>query len=98
MDINLYRNSINNFIYLAYQSTSTGGKTDVNWSQKSGVIQGYELSVSKTYYIGEGDLLVKLSRDEISGIFDDNTYIPRITPAKNVLSLKYENQKNDTYR
>jgi iron complex outermembrane receptor protein len=62
------------------------------------VIQGYELSVSKTYDIGEGDLLVKLSRDEISGIFDDNTYIPRITPAKNVLSLKYENQKNDTYR
>ena len=48
--------------------------------------------------IGDGDLLVKLSRDEISGIFDDNTYIPRITPAKNVLSLKYENQKNDTYR
>ena len=75
MDINLYRNSINNFIYLADQSTSTGGKTDANWSQKSVVIQGYELSVSKTYDIGEGDLLVKLSRDEISGIFDDNTYI-----------------------
>ena len=67
------------------------------WSQKSGVIQGYELSVSKTYNIGDGDLLVMLSRDDISGIFDDNTYIPRITPAKNVLSLKYENQKNDAY-
>ena len=88
---------MNNFIYLADQSTTTSGKTDANWSQKSGVIQGYELSVSRTYNIGNGDLLVMLSRDDISGIFDDNTYIPRITPAKNVLSLKYENQKNDTY-
>ena len=96
--LNLYHNDMNNFIYLADQSTTTSGKTDANWSQKSGVIQGYELSVSRTYNIGNGDLSVMLSRDDISGIFDDNTYIPRITPAKNVLSLKYENQKNDAYR
>ena len=98
LDLNLYRNDMNNFIYLADQSTSTSGKTDANWSQKNGVIQGYELSVSRNYNIGNGDLLVKFSRDDISGIFDNNTYIPRITPAKNVLSLKYENQKNDAYR
>ena len=97
LDLNLYRNDMNNFIYLADQSTSTSGKTDANWSQKNGVIQGYELSVSRNYSIGNGDLLVKFSRDDISGVFDNNTYIPRITPAKNVLSLKYENQKNDTY-
>ena len=97
LDLNLYRNDMNNFIYLADQSTSTSGKTDANWSQKNGVIQGYELSVSRNYNIGNGDLLVKFSRDDISGIFDNNTYIPRITPAKNVLSLKYENQKNDAY-
>jgi len=97
LDLNLYRNDMNNFIYLADQSTTTSGKTDANWSQKNGVIQGYELSVSRNYNIGNGDLLVKFSRDDISGIFDNNTYIPRITPAKNVLSLKYENQKNDAY-
>lgn len=97
LDLNLYRNDMNNFIYLADQSTSTSGKTDANWSQQNGVIQGYELSVSRNYSIGNGDLLVKFSRDDISGVFDNNTYIPRITPAKNVLSLKYENQKNDTY-
>ena len=57
----------------------------------------YELSVSKTYNIGDADLMVKLSRDDISAVFDDNTYIPRITPAKNIMSLKYNNQKNDTY-
>jgi iron complex outermembrane receptor protein len=97
LDLNLYRNDMNNFIYLADQSTSTSGKTDANWSQQNGVIQGYELSVSRNYTIGNGDLLVKFSRDDISGVFDNNTYIPRVNPAKNVLSLKYENQKNDAY-
>ena len=95
--LNLYHNNINDFIFLADQSTTTSGKTDANWSQKNGVIQGYELSVSRTYNIANGDLSVRLSRDDISGVFDDNTYIPRINPAKNVLSLKYQNQKNDTY-
>ena len=97
IDLSLYHNNINNFIYLADQSSTTSGKTDANWSQKSGVIQGYELSASRSYNLGDGDLLVRLSRDDISGVFDDNKYIPRITPAKNVLSLNYQNQKNDTY-
>ena len=97
IDLSLYRNNINNFIYLADQSTTTSGKTDANWSQKSGVIQGYELSASRSYNLGDGDLLVTLSRDDISGVFDDDKYIPRITPAKNVLSLNYQNKKNDTY-
>ena len=98
MDLNLYRNDINNFIYLKDESTKTSGKTDANWRQKDAVMQGYELSMSKLYDIGSGALMVKLSRDDISGIFDNNTYIPRMTPAKNVLSLEYENKKNDTYR
>ena len=98
MNLNLYRNGINNFIYLKDESTETSGKTDANWRQKDAVMQGYELSMSKLYDIGSGALMVKLSRDDISGIFDNNTYIPRMTPAKNVLSLEYENKKNDTYR
>ena len=98
MNLNLYRNGINNFIYLKDESTKTSGKTDANWRQKDAVMQGYELSMSKLYDIGSGALMVKLSRDDISGIFDNNTYIPRMTPAKNVLSLEYENKKNDTYR
>ncbi|MDG2106055.1 MAG: TonB-dependent receptor [Gammaproteobacteria bacterium] len=97
MNLNLYRNNINNFIYLKDESTTTSGKTDATWSQKSAVMQGYEISMSSSYMIGNGDLLVTLSRDDISGVFDDNTYIPRLSPAKNTLSLKYENNKSDTY-
>ena len=97
MNLNLYRNDINNFIFLQDQSTSTGGKTDAIWSQKNAIMQGYEISASRLYNFDAGDLLIKLSRDDISGIFNDDTYIPRITPARNILSLKYENQKNDMY-
>ena len=34
ISVNLYRNNINNYIFLADQETSTSGKTDANWSQK----------------------------------------------------------------
>jgi iron complex outermembrane receptor protein len=97
LKLNLYRNSINDFIFLKDEATTTSGKTDATWSQKDAVMQGYELSMSRTYLIGNNNLLVTLSRDDISGVFNDNTYIPRISPAKNTLSLKYENQTNDTY-
>ena len=97
INLNLYRNNINNFIYLKDESTSTGGKTDATWSQKSAIIQGYEISASKLYNFDNAALLVKLSRDDVSGIFDDNAYIPRMIPARNILSLKYESQKDDVY-
>ena len=97
IDLNMYRNNISDFIYLRDLSTSTGGKVDANWDQQDGVMQGYELSISKSYQLRDGSLLMKISRDDISGVFDNNTYIPRITPAKNVLSLKYENKRDETY-
>ena len=97
ISLNLYRNNINNFIYLKDESTTTSGKTDANWRQKNAVMQGYELSISRTYLTTDGSFLVSLSRDDISGIFDDDTYIPRISPAKNTLSLKYETKQNDAY-
>ncbi|MDG2159026.1 MAG: TonB-dependent receptor [Gammaproteobacteria bacterium] len=97
MSLNLYRNSINDYIFLQDETTTTSGKTDASWNQNNAVMQGYEISLSSTYSIGDGNLLVTLSRDDISGIFDDNTYIPRISPAKNILSLKYENTTNDTF-
>jgi len=97
INLNLYQNNINNFIYLKDESTTTSGKTDATWSQKDAVMQGYEISMSSSYIIGNGDLLVTLSRDDISGVFDDNTYIPRLSPAKNTLSLKYENNKSNIY-
>ena len=95
--VNLYRNNINNYIFLADQETSTSGKTDANWSQKSGVFQGYEISLSKDYIIDRGIINIKLSRDDISAVFDDNTYVPRITPTRNTLSVKFNDKNNTEY-
>lgn len=97
INLNLYRNSINGYIYLKDEATTTAGKTDANWSQKDAVIQGYEISMSRLFNIGDGELLVTISRDDISGVFEDDTYIPRINPAKNVLSFEYENTTNDIF-
>ncbi len=94
---NLYRNNINDFIFLADQSTSTNGKTDANWNQKNAVFQGYEISLSREYFTDKGLIEITLSRDDISGIFDDNTYVPRMTPARNILSAKYKDKDNAKY-
>ena len=79
------------------QTTTTSGKTDANWNQKNAVFQGYEVSLSKEYIIDRGIVQIKLSRDDISAIFDDNTYVPRITPARNILSANYSNNDNTKY-
>ena len=79
------------------QSTTTSGKTDANWSQKNAVFQGFEISLSKEYIIDRGVIQIKLSRDDISAIFDDNTYIPRVTPARNILSARYDDNDNTKY-
>ena len=97
IDLNLYRNNINDFIFLSDQSTTTSGKTDANWSQKNAVFQGFEISLSKEYIIDRGVIQIKLSRDDISAIFDDNTYVPRVTPARNILSARYNDNNNTEY-
>ncbi len=99
ISFNLYQNDINDYIYLRDLGTTTydGEHQDANWSQKSAVIQGYELSMQNSYLIGERELLVTLSRDDISGVFDDDTYIPRIPSAKNVIDFTLMGIKNEKY-
>ena len=74
-----------------------GEHQDANWSQKDAVFQGYEISYMKPFTLGDTDLYLTLSRDDISAIFDNDTYVPRIPSAKNVLDLTILGQKNETY-
>ena len=97
IDMRFYNNDINNYIYLKDRTTSTGGKTDADWSQKDATFKGYEISVSKSYDIANGLLLATLSTDDVSAIFDDDTYVPRANPAKTVLSLEFNNQNNESF-
>ena len=97
IDMRFYDNNINNYIYLKDRTTSTGGKTDADWRQKDATFRGYELSISKSYDIASGLLQAKLSTDDVSAVFDDDTYVPRANPAKTVLSLQFDNQNNESF-
>ena len=95
IDFRLYDNDINNYIYRKDRTTSTGGKTDADWMQKDANFRGYEISISTDYKIADGLLLARLSTDDLSAVFDDNTYVPRAAPAKTALSLEYEFNNNE---
>jgi len=99
ISLDLYRNNINNYIYLRdLGSTSYDGEhQDANWSQKDSAIQGYELSLEKSFIVGNTDFIVTLSRDDISAVFDDNTYLPRIPSASNMIGVTVLGEKNKKY-
>tara|TARA_B100001113_G_scaffold7774_1_gene6348 strand:- start:11564 stop:13546 length:1983 start_codon:yes stop_codon:yes gene_type:complete len=99
VSLNLYRNNINDFIYLRDLGTTNydGDHQDADWSQKNAVIQGYELSFEKSLQMGDKELLITLSRDDISAVFDDNTYIPRIPSARNMLNVEMLGNNNEKY-
>ena len=99
ISLDLYRNNINNYIYLRDLGTTSydGEHQDANWSQKDSAIQGYELSLEKSFIVGNTDFIVTLSRDDISAVFDDNTYLPRIPSASNMIGVTVLGEKNKKY-
>jgi len=99
ISLDLYRNNINNYIYLRDLGTTSydGEHQDANWSQKDSTIQGYELSLEKSFIVGNTDFIVTLSRDDISAVFDDNTYLPRIPSASNMIGVTVLGEKNKKY-
>tara|TARA_B100001059_G_C17536551_1_gene428222 strand:- start:4 stop:684 length:681 start_codon:yes stop_codon:yes gene_type:complete len=98
VSLNLYRNSINNFIYLRDLGTKNydGDHQDANWSQKNAVFQGYELSLEKSLSVGDKELLVILSRDDISAVFDDD-YVPRTPSARNMIDILMLGKNDEKY-
>ena len=95
---NLYRNSINDFIYLRDLGTKNydGDHQDANWSQKNAVFQGYELSLEKSMSLGDRELIVTLSRDDLSATFDDD-YVPRVPSAKNMIDIVLLGKNDEKY-
>ncbi len=99
ISFDIYRNNTNNYIYLRDLGTTNydGDHQDANWSQKDGVIQGYEISLEKSFLFGGTDVLLMMSRDDISATFDDNTYFPRIPSASNMIDITVFGEKNRIY-
>ena len=99
IDLSLFRNDIKDFIYLRDLGTTLydGEHQDADWSQKDAVFQGYEVSYTRPFTLGDRDLYLTLSRDDISAVFDDDTYVPRIPSAKNTIDLTLLGDKNEKY-
>ena len=99
ISFDIYRNNTNNYIYLRDLGTTNydGDHQDANWSQKDGVIQGYEISLENSFLVGGTDVLLMMSRDDISATFDDNTYFPRIPSASNMIDITVFGEKNRIY-
>ena len=99
IDLSLFRNDIKDFIYLRDLGTTLydGEHQDADWSQKDAVFQGYEVSYTRPFTLGDRDLYLTLSRDDISAVFDNDTYVPRIPSAKNTIDLTLLGDKNEKY-
>ena len=99
ISFDLYRNNINNYIYLRDLGTKNydGDHLDANWSQKDAIIQGYELSLEKSFSLGEYELLLTLGRDDISAVFENNKYVPRIPSARNMIDIVMLGENDEKY-
>jgi iron complex outermembrane receptor protein len=99
ISFDLYRNNINNYIYLRDLGTKNydGDHLDANWSQKDATIQGYQLSLEKSLSLGEYELLVTLGRDDISAVFENDKYVPRIPSARNMIDIVMLGENNEKY-
>ena len=100
----MYRNSIDNYIYLLDESEEEHeehdeeheeghddheGLTLANFMQQNAEFEGLEFQVGRMIELASGTLDIRYSRDEVSATFDDGHDVPRITPARNTYSLAY---------
>ena len=108
--LNLYRNDISNFIYLAelhneededkpfidaYLARKNKQLADIEltlagYKQQDAIFKGYELELSRSIALKNGNLDVSLGRDYVDAQFKDGDYIPRTVPTRNILNLNYK--------
>ena len=99
---NIFKNNIDNYIYLQDETEEEheeheehgdhddhGGLILANFLQKDAELEGYEFEVSQVYNFDRGNLTLSLGRDSVSGEFKNGMNIPRIVPARNILTLSY---------
>ena len=60
-----------------------------NFVQKNAALEGYELQFGTSYDFLNGALALSAGRDYVKATFEDNTYIPRMVPARNIYSISY---------
>ena len=65
------------------------GLIEANYMQQNAELDGYELEIGRIFNLDSGDLEVSFGRDVVNGTLADGMNIPRLSPARNIYSVKY---------
>ena len=97
--VTFFQNDVDNYIYLMDETEEEhgdhgddddhGGLILANYLQQDAEFDGYELEIGKTFDLARGALTLSYGRDSVSGEFTDGSYIPRITPERDLYKLAY---------
>ena len=97
--LTLYNNEVADYIYLLDETDAEHalhggddheGLISANYRQQDAEFAGYEFELGKTFQVGRGQLSATLGGESVSGDFDDGGNIPRLTPARSLYSLRYD--------
>ena len=93
----IFRNNVDDYIYLVDTATKKKHLTVSNYEQKDALLNGYELELGKTFELNNGNLELSIARDSISGEFSDGANIPRMTPERNIYSILYSQDQGGQF-
>jgi iron complex outermembrane receptor protein len=65
------------------------GLIEANYMQQNAELDGYELEIGRIFNLNNGNLEVSFGRDVVNGTLADGMNIPRLSPARNIYSVKY---------
>jgi iron complex outermembrane receptor protein len=101
----VYYNRVDNYIYLRDELEAEhdehvgedhedehgdhGGLILSEYTQQDADFTGYEIEVGARFALPLGELAVTLGRDEVDAEFTDGRSVPRIVPARNMLTARY---------
>ena len=93
----VFRNNVDDYIYLVDAATKKKHLTVSNYKQKDALLNGYELELGKTFELNNGNLELSIARDLVSGEFSDGVNIPRMTPERNIYSILYSQDQGGQF-
>jgi len=89
-NLNLYKNSISNYIYLQDTEEEEDHLTVAEYRQQDATFKGYELELSRSIALDNGSLELSIARDYVDAQFKAGGYVPRSVPTRNMLNLSYK--------
>ena len=93
----VFRNNVDDYIYLVDAATKKKHLTVSNYKQKDALLNGYEFELGKTFELNNGNLELSIARDLVSGEFSDGVNIPRMTPERNIYSILYSQDQGGQF-